>query len=179
MGMNKQRKCTTFSSLKKLRFSRRGLDYALSMMVVVVISLSFLFLQLTTKVENSKRTLGDTEMALMKAPYMKENLITYLEKSAELSLPEVLAACSTGLTPKFNQELDKYIDAYNAQSPVTKIPKNNYELYIEDKNIHAIAILPVKQDLTLKGLELENIGNIWFAPSFTISASTDQSTCIV
>jgi len=175
--MNKQRKCTAFSSFKKLRFSKRGLDYALSMIVVVVMALSFLFLQLTTKVAENKTTLGDTEMALLKAPYVKENIITYLEKSAELSMPDVLTACTTGLTPRFNQELDKYIDAYNAQSPVTKIPKNNYELYLEGKNIHAIAILPVKQDLTLKGLVLENIGHIWFAPSFTIDTKTDLSAC--
>jgi hypothetical protein len=159
--------------------NKKGLDYAISMLLVVLIVLPFLFVQLTSKVAETKKTLGETEAMLLKAPYVKENIITYLEKSAELSLPDILAACTTGMTAPFNRELDKYVDAYNVVSLTTKIPKNNYELYVEGKNIHAIAILPVKHDLNLKGLTYANLGSIWFAPSFTVPSSADLSSCIV
>lgn len=159
--------------------NKKGLDYAISMMLVVIIVLPFLFIQLTSKVAETKKTFAEVEAAFLKAPYVKENIITYLEKSAELSLPSILASCPAGVTGKFNQELDKYIDAYNVKSPTTKLPKSNYELYIEGKNIHAIAIIPVKHDLTLKEMTYENVGTIWFAPSFTISTTTDLSACIV
>jgi hypothetical protein len=159
--------------------NKRGLDYAISMMLVVIIVLPFLFLQLTSKVAETKKSFAEVEAAFLKAPYSKENIITYLEKSAELSLPGILSNCQAGITNSLNQELDKYIDAYNAKSPTTKLPKNNYELYIEGRNIHAIAILPVRHDLTLKGMTYENVGTIWFAPSFTIDTKTDLSTCKV
>jgi hypothetical protein len=159
--------------------NKKGLDYAISMMLVVIIVLPFLFIQLTSKAAETKKSFAEVEAAFLKAPYVKENILTYLEKSAELSLPSILASCSTAITGIFNQELDKYIDAYNAKSSTTKMPKNNYELYIEGKNIHAIAILPVKHDLTLKGMTYENVGTIWFAPSFTLDTKTDLSTCKV
>lgn len=71
------------------------------------------------------------------------------------------------LSGYFNLYVDNYIKEFNAKS-FTKLPTNNYEVYIEGNNIHAIAILPVTKSLTIKGTELDAIGTMWFAPSFTI-----------
>lgn len=159
--------------------NRKGLDYAVSMMFIVIIVLPFLFVQLQTKTVETNTRIGESQAVMLRAPYLKEDVITYLQKSAELSLPDILSMCSTSITKKFNQEINKYIDTYNTKSPVTKIPKDNYELYIEGKNIHAIAILPVQQGLHERGMTYTAIGTLWFAPSFTVSTNTDLSNCIV
>ena len=62
--------------------NKRGLDYAISMMLVVIVVLPFLYLQLNSKVAETKKTFAETEAAFLKAPYVKEDILTYLEKSA-------------------------------------------------------------------------------------------------
>jgi len=180
--VNKQRKSAEFSSFKKLRFSKKGLDYAVSMMIVVIIIMPILLLQMNAKITEAGK-IGDAQIIMLRTPYVKEDIINYLQKSAELSLAEITKACAPGsivtLTKKFNQEMDKYINEFNAKSPIMKIPTNNYELYIDGKNINAIAILPVEKKLSSPGTELDAIGTMWFAPSFTITASSDLSKCTI
>lgn len=159
--------------------NKKGLNYPLSLMVTVIIVLPFVIVMLTTRSAETTKLIGDSQQAMLRVPYVKEDVITYLEKSAELIIPDIMSYCTIGLSQRFNQEMDKYIDAYNAKSPVTKIPKNNYELYMEGKNVHAIAILPVQKSITKRGYELDSLGTMWFAPSFTVQAPTDLSTCIV
>ncbi len=159
--------------------NKRGLDYSLGLMYTVIIVLPFVIVVLITQSTATTKLIGDSQQAMLRVPYVKEDVITYLEKSAELILPDIMPACAIGFTQRFNQEMDKYIDAYNAKSPVTKIPKNNYELHIEGRNIHAIAILPVQKSITKRGYELDSLGTIWFAPSFTVAAPAELSTCIV
>jgi len=79
----------------------------------------------------------------------------------KVNRPDVLEA----LTNAFNAHIDKYISDYNAQPDVAKIQLNNYELFIKDDDINAIALMPVAQ--TVK----TDRGTItaWFAPSFTIN----------
>ncbi len=71
------------------------------------------------------------------------------------------------LSGYLNLYVDNYMKEFNAKS-FTKMPTNNYEVHIEGNNIHAISILPIKKSLTMKGTELDAIGTMWFAPSFTI-----------
>jgi len=159
---------------------KKGLDYAVSMMIVVIIVMPILLLQMNSKITESGK-IGDAQIIMLRTPYVKEDIVNYLQKSAEVSLAEITKACAPGsivtLTKKFNQEMDKYISEFNAKSPITKIPTNNYELYIDGKNINAIAMLPVEKKLSSPGTELDAIGRMWFAPSFTITAPTDLSSC--
>ncbi len=161
--------------------------YSLIMMFIVIVALPVLYLRLTSKSTEMKKSLGDSQAILLNAPYDKEDIINYIEKSAELELPNILAelertvptqVCGTNLqdiiTVSFNKHLDPYIKAYNARA-YTQIPENNYEVYIEGNNIHAIAALPIKKGLAKPGTELATIGTIWFAPSFTVLSSDTAS----
>jgi hypothetical protein len=83
--------------------------------------------------------------------------------SFQVCRPEIMET----LNAHFNKKLDEYIEAFNEKS-FTKLPTNNYETFVEGKNIHAIALLPVKKGLAIKGRELDTLGTMWFAPSFTV-----------
>ena len=184
------------------------MDYALIMLFVVIVTLPVLYVRMTSEVEDTKKTIGENQAIILQAPYDKEDMINYVEKSAELVLPNVLTSVSNGngfveascggefvegggtcsiintpasiidicqpdilgtFTHHFNKELDKYIEAYNDRA-FTKIPKNNYDVYIDGNDINAIATVPVEKGLAKRGTELSTIGKMWFAPSFTITA---------
>lgn len=159
---------------------KRAMDYSLIMLMIVIIVMPVLYMRMTTKVEETKQKIGNDQAILLTAPYDKEDIINYIQKSAEQALPEILPEAQNSITDCqdpikkitqiFNKHLDKYIDAYNKQS-YTKLEKNNYELYLDNEGIHAIAINSLKKTLTIQGTELNQIGTIWFAPSFTIKST--------
>jgi len=159
---------------------KAAVEYPTILMLIVIVTLPYLFLQLHSKVTETK-TIGDAQLIMLGAPYSKEDIINYLQESAKLTLSETLKACGTpqSMTDKFNQEMNTYINAFNAKSPITKIPTNNYELYIDGKKIYAIAILPVEKKLAKHGTELDSIGTMWFAPSFTVDTTADLSKCVL
>ncbi len=192
----------------KMLHSKKGLDFAAAMIIIVMITLPIIAVQVLKDVEDTKNQIGENQAVLSRAPYVKEDIINYAQKAGELSIQDVLAKVSTTngfleqpcggtttegtmtcaiintqtklteickpditkiLTTSLNKELDKYIITFNSRS-YTKMPLNNYDFYIEDGNIHAIATLPVEKGLAKKGTELDTIGKMWFAPSFTITA---------
>ncbi len=167
--------------------NKKGYEYSLIMIFIVIVALPVLYLRLTSKSAEMKKSLGDSQAILLNAPYDKEDIINYIEKSVQLELPNILAeiertvptqACGTNIQDSingaFNRHLDPYIKAYNTRA-YTKIPENNYEVYIEGNSMHAIAALPIKKGLAKLGTELATIGTIWFAPSFTVSATDTAS----
>ncbi len=184
--------------------NKKALDYSLIMLFIVLVAIPVLYWRMTSKVDETKKAIGEDQIIILRAPYDKEDTINYIEKSASLSMPEIIGATALAngfstpppcggtfdhggrtcaianigtqicrpsvldtLAGFFNLYVDNYIDAYNVQS-FTKLTKNNYDIYVEGNNIHAIATLPVKKGLAKKGKELDTIGTMWFAPSFTI-----------
>lgn len=187
-----------------MKLSKKGAQYLpLFLLFMVLMAVPILYWRLSVKMEETKKAVSEDQLILLSAPYDKEDVINYVEKAAQQSMPEILSAIAlangystppcggtldsggkecavvnTGtkicrpntaetLSGNLNLYVDNYIKEYNAKS-FTKIPTNNYEASIEGNNIHAIAILPVKKMLTIKGTELDAIGTMWFAPSFTI-----------
>ncbi len=195
--MNKQQRFPRIFS------SKRAMDYSLIILFIVIVTMPVLYWRMTSKMELTKKTIGEDQAIMLRAPYDKEDTTNYVEKSAQLSMPEILGAMAlangystppcggthdkggkkcaiinTGtkicksntleaFTSYFNLYLDNYIKAYNAKS-YTQLPTNNYDVHVEGNNIHAIATLPVTKGLAKRGTELDTIGTMWFAPSFTV-----------
>lgn len=163
---------------------KKALDYSLIMLFIVLVTLPVLYMRLTTKVDETKQTIGEIQSAIITAPYDKEETINYIQKSAETEMTNIIATARQKLategcnknprdifTEQFNDNLNKYLTSYN-QRAYLQLPLNNYETYIEGNNVHAIALQPIKKNLALTGKELQPIGAIWFAPSFTITITS-------
>jgi hypothetical protein len=171
----------------KIFFSKKALDYSLIILFIVIVTIPVLYWRMTSKVEETKKAMGEGQAILLRAPYAKEDTITYIQKAAELEIQAILTEASTEI-PKlscdanimdtfnkiFNEHLSSYIKEYNRNSQA-KLPENNYEIYLEGNNIHSIAILPVKKSIAKPPGELEVIGTMWFAPSFTITIKKEQT----
>ncbi len=67
------------------------MDYALIMLFTVMVVLPVLYWRMTSEVDQTKQSIGENQAILLKAPYDKEDMINYAEKSAQLALPDVLA----------------------------------------------------------------------------------------
>ncbi|MEM3154636.1 MAG: hypothetical protein QW165_03680 [Candidatus Woesearchaeota archaeon] len=152
-----------------------AVDYSWIMFFIVIIVLPVLYFRMTTQVETTKQAIGEDQAILLASTYAKEDIINYLEKAAQLELPTILKEAPLNSSPEkfneaFNKHLNPYIKAFNVRS-FTKIPENNYEVYIEGKNIHAISILPIKKNIAKPPTELTSLGTMWFAPSFTITTT--------
>jgi hypothetical protein len=157
--------------------NRKALDYSLAIMFIVIVALPLLYWRMNTKIEVAKETMGEDQILFLQQPYDKEDIISYIEKSAELAMEDITKGaeqlkqdCTKDTNERiagiFNKKLDTYIKAYNKRSTV-KIPENNYELYINGNDINAIAILPIEKPISRLGREIDALGTIWFAPSFT------------
>ncbi|MBW2969854.1 hypothetical protein KY319_01900 [Candidatus Woesearchaeota archaeon] len=160
--------------------------YSVILLFIVIVALPVLYWRMTSEVETTKETIGETQVILLRAPYAKEDTINYVEKAAELELPKILKEIEAEVTAQncnkntadtinevFNKHLNVYIDDFNKKS-YTKIPKNNYDIYIEGNNIHAIATIPVEKTLARPGTQLTTIGKMWFSPSFTITTTSPE-----
>ena len=184
--------------------NKRAAQYLpLFLLFMVLMAVPILYWRLSVKMDETKKAVSEDQLILLSAPYDKEDTINYAEKSAQLSMPEILGAmalangystppcggtldsggkkcaivntgtniCRPSITDTLSGYLNLYVDNYikefNAKS-FTKLPTNNYETFVEGKNIHAIALLPVKKGLAIKGRELDTLGTMWFAPSFTV-----------
>jgi len=165
--------------------NKKAVDYSLIMLFIVIVAVPVLYSRMTAKIEDTKQVMGEEQAMLLRMPYDKEDTINFVEKSAQLALPGILAELEKTIPGQpcegiydtikstFNKHLDNYIKSFNQRS-YTKIPENNYEIYIEGNNIHAIAVLPVKKLIAKPGTELNSIGTMWFAPSFTITPDPAQ-----
>lgn len=65
--------------------SKKGLDYAISLMVVVLICIMFLFIQLSKKTGGFTRDIGDMQLGLMQSQQEADNMLLYLDYSAKQS----------------------------------------------------------------------------------------------
>ncbi|GEM_PF-4451315 len=174
----------------KIRFSKKAIDYSLVMLFIVIVSVPVLYSRMTSKLEDTKQTMGEQQGMLLRAPYDKEDTINYVEKAAQDALPNIIneieqtlpgQTCektSETIRKTFNKHLDAYIKAFNQRS-YTKIPENNYDIYIEGNKIHAIATMPVQKLIAKPGTQLNSIGTMWFAPSFTITMQTQKLTTAI
>jgi len=165
------------------------LNYSVIILFTVIVTLPILFVKLTTEIEDSKQTIGETQTAILITPYEKENIIIFLQKSAEQRLEKIKTQtllelestdCQQNLndlfTQNFNKNLDVSVKEHNEKTFIT-IPLNNYETYIEKGKIHAIALTPI--NMPIKTQSTIEIGKIWFYPSFTIETNTDEIDTII
>lgn len=188
--MNKKDKPERSSTSHFFPKGKKGMEehgwYALIILFTVIVAMPVLYWRMTAEIETTKATIGETQNILLSAPYNKEDTINFVQKTAELELPKILKEIETAIKIQicgkntadtinevFNKHLDVYIEDFNKKS-YTKIPKDNYDIYIEGNNIHAIATIPVEKTLAKPGTELTTIGKMWFAPSFTIKATIPE-----
>ena len=79
---------------KKLRFSKKAIDYSLVMLFIVIVTIPILYWRMTSKIEETKKTIGEDQATLLGATYDKEDLTNYLEKAVQITMPEVLKEVS-------------------------------------------------------------------------------------
>jgi hypothetical protein len=71
--------------MKSLLRSKKGLDYAAMMVLIVILCLIYLFIQLQSKVNTFNVRIGEPQMALLNAYQRGENALMYVDQSARYS----------------------------------------------------------------------------------------------
>ncbi|MBW2986641.1 hypothetical protein KY333_04695 [Candidatus Woesearchaeota archaeon] len=71
--------------------SKKGFDYAILFMVVVLICLGFLFWQLNQKDKSFEKDIGDIQIGLAQTQQGADNMLFYLDQSAKYSAYEAAA----------------------------------------------------------------------------------------
>ena len=78
--------------MKSLLRNKKGLDYAAMMVLVVLISLIYLFIQLQSKVNAFNVRIGEPQVALLNAFQEGEKALVYVDQSARYSAYKALDA---------------------------------------------------------------------------------------
>ncbi len=173
---------------------KKGLDYAILLFVVVAIGLGTLYLEMTNKIGELHKQIGDSQSPILKVDPQISQINAFVSSAARYSIEKTRTnlaspvaqgftdACPTlntvsspttiqtpdlqsAINKQFNLEMDKYLDAYKNTARI-EIPKDNYELYITTEEITGVAIKPA--NIALKGMTGREIGTINYKPSFKI-----------
>lgn len=171
--------------------SKKGLDYAVLLVVIVFITVGALYGQISQQ-RVADKELGDVQTPLLQSNANARLLEVYMRESAKFSIeeakqkltypscivlnsrevPEKVSSLLPIIEDKFTESFDAYLARYesekNKRAPGWQIPKQSLSLAVSDSNIIGVYEKPVRIPLT--DPVGKNIGLISLRPSFEVQS---------
>jgi len=179
--------------------NKKGIDYAVLLVVVVFISVGALYGQVS-KQPGSLEKLGEAQTPILQANVEARLLETYMRESAKLSIeetkqkirhsgpdscivsntraqPEVVSSILPLVEQKFTESFDVYLSRYESEkskrSPGWQIPRNALSLAVSDSNVIGIYEKPIR--IPLIDVVGKDAGSVVLRPAFEVRSDAFKS----
>lgn len=179
--------------------SKKGIDYAVLLVVVVFITIGALYGQISQQ-QVADKELGDVQTPLLQSNAQARLLEVYMRESAKLAIvetkqklsypsclflnsrevPEKVFSILPIIEEKFTESFDAYLARYesekNKRSPGWQIPKQSLSLSVSDSNVVGVYEKPVR--IPLIDSVGRNIGSISLRSSFEVQSDAFKSLSV-